>query len=189
MMALVLRGQGDCFHFVGIPIEGDISTFNQEMLKHDFTRSNPDQNEGTYIYKGTFEGEQSYVFVQYDTQTTFVYRVVALITRPSKELILEKYRTICQQVEAKYAHSEGLKVLEVKKEKFDSVMHGRAKNPYEWKCVAYQNGYETTTLMIPDHSGNILGDITIFVNESPSSDSQSTDYNLYIQHTVWKSQE
>ena len=81
---------------------------------------------------------------------------------------------------------EGVKVLETKKEKFDSLMHGRAKNPYNWKTVARQNGYETTTFMIPDRTGTVLGDITLFINESPSRDSLTTDYNLFVQHTVWK---
>ena len=49
-----------------------------------------------------------------------------------------------------------------------------------------QNGYETTTFMIPDRTGTVLGDITLFINESPSRDSLTTDYNLFVQYTVWK---
>lgn len=189
MVVLSSKAQDSHLQFLGIPLEGKIATFNQEMLKKDFMRSNPGQNDGTNIYKGLFAGEQAYAFVFYDPQTDFVYRAVALITCPTKELILEKYQTMRDQIEAKYIHSVGVKVLEGKKEKFDSIMHGRAKNPYEWKNVSQQNGYETTTLMIPDDVGNILGDITVFVNEVPSRDSQSTDYKLFIQYTVWKGQE
>jgi hypothetical protein len=186
LVALTSMAQG--FQFMGIPLEGNSSHLNQEMLKNGFTRSNPGQNDGTNIYKGSFEGEPAIAFVLYDTQTDFVFRAVALITRPSKDLILEIYQTMHGLIEARYVHSEGVKVLVEKKEKFDSLMHGRAKNPYEWKSITQQNGYEATTLMIPDPVGNILGDITIFVNESPSRDSQSTVYNLYIQYTVWKAE-
>ena len=49
-----------------------------------------------------------------------------------------------------------------------------------------QNGYETTTFMIPDRTGTVLGDIILFINESPSRDSLTTDYNLFVQHTIWK---
>ena len=188
-VALGSKAQDNQFMFMGIPLEGSVSTFNQEMLKKEFTRSNPNQNDGTCIYKGSFEGEQAIVFVLYDTQTDFVYRAVTRITRASKDQILEKYQALCSQIEAQHKNSVGVSVLTEKKEKFDSLMHGRAKNPYEWKSITNQNGYETTTLMIPDQAGNIMGDITLFVNESPSHDPQSTDYNLFIQYTLWKSQE
>lgn len=189
LVALNSQAQDSQFMFMGIPLEGPVSTFNQEMLKKDFTRSNPNQNDGTCIYKGSYEGEQTIVFVLYDTQTDFVYRAVTRITRASKEQVLEKYHALCSQIEAQYENCVGVGVLAEKKEKFDSLMHGRAKNPYEWKSITLQNGYETTTLMIPDQAGNIMGDITIFVNESPSRDSQSADYDLFIQYTIWKSQE
>ena len=185
-VALGSKAQDNQFMFMGIPLEGSVSTFNQEMLKKEFTRSNPNQNDGTCIYKGSFEGEQAIVFVLYDTQTDFVYRAVTRITRASKDQILEKYQALCSQIEAQHKNSMGVSVLTEKKEKFDSLMHGRAKNPYEWKSITNQNGYETTTLMIPDQAGNIMGDITLFVNESPSHDPQSTDYNLFIQYTLWK---
>ena len=188
-VALGSKAQDNQFMFMGIPLESPVSTFNQEMLKKEFTRSNPNQNDGTCIYKGSFEGEQAIVFVLYDTQTDFVYRAVTRITRASKDQILEKYQALCSQIEAQHKNSMGVSVLTEKKEKFDSLMHGRAKNPYEWKSITNQNGYETTTLMIPDQAGNIMGDITLFVNESPSHDPQSTDYNLFIQYTLWKSQE
>lgn len=181
--------QDSDFEFMGIPLEGTIATFSQEMQKVGFIQSNPDQHNGTSIYKGMFEGEQTYVFVQYEPQSDVVYRAIAQITRSSKELILERYQTLCCQTETKYADSEGLKVLQAKKERFDSVMQGRAKNPYEWKSVSRQNGYESTTFMIPDSSGTILGDVTLFIKESPSHDPQATDYNLFIQHTIWRSQD
>ena len=186
MVALASKAQSCQFLFMGIPLEGNISTFNLEMLKKDFTLGNSGQNNGTNIYKGAFEGDSAYVFVLYEPQTDFVYRAAAQISRPSKELILEKYKELRDNIERKYVHGEGVKVLETKKEKFDSLMHGRAKNPYNWKTVARQNGYETTTFMIPDRTGTVLGDITLFINESPSRDSLTTDYNLFVQHTVWK---
>lgn len=185
-VALGSKAQDNQFMFMGIPLEGSVSTFNQEMLKKEFTRSNPNQNDGTCIYKGSFEGEQAIVFVLYDTQTDYVYRAVTRITRASKDQVLGKYQALCSQIEEQYKNSMGVSVLTEKKEKFDSLMHGRAKNPYEWKSITNQNGYETTTLMIPDQAGNIMGDITLFVNESPSHDPQSTDYNLFIQYTLWK---
>lgn len=188
-VAMGSRAQSEGFEFMGVPLEGDITTFNQALLQKDFTLSNPGQHDGTNIYKGTYEGEQAYGFVEYEPQTDFVYRAIAQISRSSKDLILEKYQTIRDLIETKYAQSEGLKVLQEKKERFDSVMHGRAKNPFEWKAVTRQNGYETATFMIPDHLGNILGDITLFINESPSRDPETTDYNLFIQYTLWKNQE
>ena len=188
-VAMGSRAQSKGIEFMGVPLEGNITTFNQALLQKDFTLSNPGQHDGTNIYKGTYEGEQAYVFVEYEPQTDFVYRAIAQISRSSKDLILEKYQTIRDLIETKYTQSEGLKVLQEKKERFDSVMHGRAKNPFEWKAVTRQNGYETATFMIPDHLGNILGDITLFINESPSRDPETTDYNLFIQYTLWKNQE
>lgn len=189
MMGLSSMAQSSGFEFMGIPFEVPIASFNQEMQKFDFVLCNPDQHDGTSIYKGMFEGEQAYVFVQYEPQSKVVYRAIAQITRPTKELILERYQTLCHQTETKYADSDGLKVLQTKKERFDSVMHGRAKNPYEWKSISRQNGYESTTFMIPDSSGAIQGDITLFIKESPSRDSQTTDYNLFVQYTIWKGQD
>lgn len=188
-LALGSMAQSNGFEFMGIPLKGDITTFNHSLLQKDFTLSNPGQHNGTNIYKGKYKGEQAFVFVEYEPQKDFVYRTIAQISRSSKDLILEKYQTMRNLIETKYAQTEGLKILQEKKERFDSVMHGRAKNPYEWKAVTRQNGYETSTFMIPDHTGNILGDITLFINESPSRDSETTNYNLFIQYTLWKDQE
>ena len=131
MVALASKAQSSQFQFMGIPLEGDISTFNVKMLKNDFTLGNPGQNNGTNIYKGAFEGDSAYVFVLYEPQTDFVYRAVAQISRPSKELILEKYKALRDDIEQKYVHGEGVRVLETKKEKFDSLMHGRGQEPLQ----------------------------------------------------------
>ena len=156
MVALASKAQSSQFLFMGIPLEGDISTFNLEMLKNNFILGNPGQNNGTNIYKGAFEGDSAYVFVLYEPQTDFVYRAVAQISCPSKELIFEKYKALRDDIEQKYVHGEGVKVLETKKEKFDSLMHGRAKTPYNWKTVTRQNGYEIITFMIPDRTGTVF---------------------------------
>ncbi len=58
-VAMGSRAQSEGFEFMGVPLEGTITTFNQALLQKEFTLSNPGQHDGTNIYKGTYEGEQA----------------------------------------------------------------------------------------------------------------------------------
>ena len=76
--------------FMGIPIDGSITNFQNKLIAKGFKYDKVgSQNlEGpTRIFKGLFAGETSWIYVYYDKEQKFVYRVKVVIQRDSESQI------------------------------------------------------------------------------------------------------
>ena len=92
--------------FMGIPIDGSITNFQNKLIAKGFKYDKVgSQNlEGpTRIFKGLFAGETSWIYVYYDKEQKFVYRVKVVIQRDSESQISSLMNTFKFQLEEKYS--------------------------------------------------------------------------------------
>lgn len=192
VLAFVVFGtnaQNAHLKFMGIPLDGKISAFNKELKKKGFMLDEfaGKKIEGTYIYNGIFAGERAQVFVSYDDKTQIVYQAVVIIRRYSKESVTRAYEDMRDMLEEKYSLDEGIRLLEEMRIEYGEKMRKEGMAPFEWKHTTEEDGYEATTFLIPNlESRDLQGDIKVFVKESFSKLSYSTDYNLYIRYSDWQ---
>lgn len=92
--------------FMGIPINGSITNFQNKLIakgfKYDQAGSKALESP-TRIYKGQFAGETAQLFVYYDRDQKFVYRVKVIIQRDSEKQILSMMRMYRKQLVEKYS--------------------------------------------------------------------------------------
>ena len=104
-MTLGLMAQTQHMKFMGIPLNGTISTFHQKLVakgcKHDVKRSKA-VGVGCRTFTGTFFGEEAIIFVYYNAKTKVVYRAKACIERRDEEDIIRKYDEVKSALEEKY---------------------------------------------------------------------------------------
>lgn len=189
LIAVICQAQGSHLKFMGIPLDGKISAFNKELQKKGFTLDEfaGKRLDGTYIYNGIFAGERAQVFVSYDDKTKIVYQAAVVIKSYSKELVISKYEDMRDMLEEKYSQDDGIRLLENMKNEYGEKMKEKGITPFEWKHTTKEDGYETTTFIIPNlNTRDLQGNITIFVKESFSNITYSTDYNLYIRYSDWQ---
>ena len=97
--------------FMGIPINGSITNFQNKLIakgfKYDQSGSKALETP-TRIYKGLFAGETAQLFVYYDRDQKFVYRVKVVIECATEERasfkmgvfrnqLIEKYNTYAEE--------------------------------------------------------------------------------------------
>ena len=90
-------------------------------------------------------------------------------------------------LEEKYSQDEGVRFFENMKNEYGEKMKEEGITPFEWKHTTEEEGYEATTFLIPNlNTRDLQGDIKVFVRESFSNITYSTDYNLYIRYSDWQ---
>lgn len=91
--------------FMGIPINGSITNFQNKLIakgfKYDQAGSKALESP-TRIFKGQFAGETAKIYVYYDRDQKFVYRVKVVIQRNTEEQIITKMRMFRNQLIEKY---------------------------------------------------------------------------------------
>ena len=187
-IALVANAQIDHFNFMGIPLDGKISSFNRELKKKGFSLEPyvGKEFDGTYIYKGIFAGNLAQVFVFYDVKTKIVYQACVVIERNSKYLVIDSYKDMCNKLEEKYINDEGVAYMRKLNREKGEQMKENGVNPFEWKLITNEDGYEATTFIIPSlKTGRFKGLIKVFVCESNIERPSSNKYKLYIRYTDW----
>lgn len=192
LFSVVLQAQTEHLNFMGIPLDGKIKAFNKELQKKGFVLDElaGKMLDGTYIYNGIFAGERAQVFVNYDRKTKVVYCAAAIIKCYSKEQALGKYENMYDMLEEKYSHDEGVMFIENAykklKEHYGDTLEDRGVAPFEWKKREIEDDYEVATFIIPNVEKGIKGDIRLFISESYSNITHSTEYNLFVKYSDWQ---
>lgn len=103
-----LSGSAKHLAFMGIPINGTISTFQTKLSNKGCKVSNLNYQlpSGIRMFTGVFAGNDSEIFVYFNTKTKIVYKVRVLVKEPSldiarstfdyyKNLLSQKYEDVC----------------------------------------------------------------------------------------------
>lgn len=91
--------------FMGIPINGSITNFQTKLIAKGFKydkASSMALETPTRIFKGQFAGETARLYVYYDRDQKFVYRVKVIIDRSESEQIISLMDKYKYQMEEKY---------------------------------------------------------------------------------------
>jgi hypothetical protein len=189
LFTLKLVAQCPHLKFMGIPLDGKISAFNKEMQKKGFTldKQLSKAMEGVHIYNGNFAGERGQVFISFDDKTKIVYLAGVLIKHYTKQSAIKGYEDMRDMLEEKYSQDDDVRYFENMKNERGEQLKEQGITPFEWKQTSEEEGYEATTFIIPNlESRSIIGDIKVFLSESYSNVSYTTEYNLYIRYTDWQ---
>lgn len=93
--------------FMGIPIDGTITQFQQKLAAKGFTIS-PDNKHagvGMRIFKGTFSGEKCNLYVYYNPTTKLVESTHVIIPAYSLDAVQSKFNQYKSRLNEKYASS------------------------------------------------------------------------------------
>lgn len=189
MLSISAQAQEQSNHlkFMGIPLDGKISSFNKELQKKGFMLDELTGKRigGTYIYNGYFAGEKAQVFVDYDEKSKIVYQASAIIKHYTKEQAISMYKEMRDMIETKYSQDEGVKFMQNIIDKNAEKIKEEGISPFEWKKTLEENGYETTMFFIPDinTTRGLIGLIRVYVRETFSTITNSINYNLFISYT------
>lgn len=107
--AIGLYAQGDHLKFMGIPLNGTITQFQNKLLGKGVAldrETNKLLPVGTRAFTGTFSGENASIFVYYDNKTKIVYRAKAVITCKDKSVAENKLNYYSDMLSVKYAEAE-----------------------------------------------------------------------------------
>lgn len=188
LFSILLQAQTEHFKFMGIPLDGKISAFDRELKKKGFELDNYSGKmlEGTYIYNGVFSGETAQVFVNFDSGTKNVYQATVIIKNYTRNSAIRKYEDFRDMLEKKYSQDEAVKFYRDFDAEHGEEMKKKGIKPFEWKHTAERDGYESTIFIIPHLvDKDFKGTIEVFVSETFSNITYSTDYNLFIKYSDW----
>ena len=111
-MSLTIQAQVEHFKFMGIPIDGKISQFENQLKKKGFTpdprfKILPKEYFSTArIYKGAFANEDNVTLVvKFDKNSKLVYSVNLIIDCYSENRMIEKYDEYESMYREKYEGS------------------------------------------------------------------------------------
>ena len=103
--------QQEHLQFMGIPIDGTISSFTKQLEKKGFVKDKlynivEDYISGYRIFKGSFAGENNVnVVVFYDEKTKLVNNVKVYIKCYSEKEVNKKYESFLSNIKSKYSAS------------------------------------------------------------------------------------
>ena len=129
--------------FMGIPLDGSISTFQSKLtakgINYDAYASKI-LPKGCRAFKGVFSGEKASIYVYYNEKTKTVYRAKAVIEYMSKERGEYKLRDFSSMLQDKYGS--------------DLVSEGE------------QNDHPSFLLGVSDNEGiNMIGLISLYISD------------------------
>jgi len=113
--------------FMGIPLDGTINQFHAKLTAKGMVSDvtlNKKLDVGCRAFKGSFSGEKAQIYVYYDEYSKIVYRAKAVITSTEESISEYNYNHFINMLSDKYSYAESDK--------------GR------------QNGYETTSFLVPN---------------------------------------
>ena len=108
-VALSVQAAGGHLKFLGIPLNGPISSFQTKLvakgykLDKFYSKNTP---KGARVFDGVFTGKKAKVVVYYDTKTNNVYGAKAFFDDLSQDEALKEYNRITTLFEKKYSSYE-----------------------------------------------------------------------------------
>lgn len=102
----IAQESGMHLKFAGIPLNGSISQFHNKLTGKGFQQNvtlSKSLPVGCRAYKGTFVGEESDVYVYYDSSDKRVYRAKSVITVMDDDIAKSKYNDIKGMLQLKYS--------------------------------------------------------------------------------------
>lgn len=109
VLAMCLPVQAEHLKFMGIPLTGTITQFQQKLaakgVKYDKAMSQQ-LPAGVRMFNGTFAGEKSKIFVYYDPSSKVVYKAKAVSGYPSASSCNTKYEDLKSMLSSKYSEAE-----------------------------------------------------------------------------------
>lgn len=111
MFMLCIVASAQHMKFMGIPLDGTISSFTTKLQVKGVKISpyNKYASVGHRLFCGTFYGQKADIFVFYNPSTKIVYRAKALINRQDLNQLKDLYDNISASIDSKYKgrHKEG----------------------------------------------------------------------------------
>jgi hypothetical protein len=187
-VVLFAHAKSEHLKFMGIPLDGKISSFNRELQKKGFVLDAFSGKEfDGYIYNGIFAGEKAQVFVYFDAKSKIVYQAAVIIKRYSKDSVIKLYEDMRDMLDEKYSQNEAVRFYENMLVEYGEEMKEEGITPFQWKRTTEEEGYEATTICLPNSERNhLLGDIKVFVRDMISNVTNSTEYYLFIKYSDWQ---
>jgi hypothetical protein len=157
--------QKEHLKFMGIPLNGKISVFHNQLLKkgarYNETFSKYSQSNGVRLYNASFAGEEAEIFVYHNKKTKIVYRAKAVIEQRSEDLIELKYKNIKELLIKKYdpkARFEKYSGIDVPDTAFQNV---------KWFIEDNNRGKESTNFMIYSfEESHSIGEIDLYISQN-----------------------
>ena len=147
LMVLNVQAQTEHLKFMGIPLNGTISSFQTKLqskgVKYDAEGSRQ-LKAGCRGFNGVFSGEKANIYVYYDEKTKIVYRAKAVITCLNKENGENKFYDFKSMLKTKY-------------------VDGIASD-------GEQDGHPSLSILVPDSKlENNLGYVGVYITNPPYS--------------------
>lgn len=159
VLAMCLPAQAEHLKFMGIPLTGSITQFQQKLtakgVKYDKAMSQQ-LPAGVRMFNGTFAGEKSKIFVYYDPSSKVVYKAKAVSGYPSASSCNTKYEDLKSMLSSKYSEAE--------------------------TDIDYQDGHEAFYYRVYNN-GNPLGVIAVYVSYNLYAYPMDNEVNIeYIDY-------
>lgn len=158
ILAMCMPAQAEHLKFMGIPLTGTITQFQQKLAAKGVThdkKTSATVPVGTRFFTGTFAGSKADIVVWYDADTKIVYGAKAVYECYSTSTRDNKYDDLKQMLSTKYS---------------------------EESCEeSYKNGHDAYTVKVTDDYGeSLLGIISLYCTqgEFPYDDS----YFVHVEY-------
>lgn len=157
LLALTTTAQTEHVRFMGVPLDGDIQQFQQELTakgcNHD-PEASAAMPKGLMVFKGTFTGHEARLYVFHDETTNLVYQAQAVITCKGKDACEAVFEDINSQLQEKYGTLLSTKNV--------------------------QYGHDSYGYTIMSEQRVVIGDVGIFV----TMDENTPDgFSVHVQYT------
>ena len=105
LMALSVMAQKEHLKFMGIPLNGNITTFQEKLkakgISYNRTAS-AKTKAGVRCFDGIFSGEKARIYVYYNEKTKIVYRAKAVIEFSNKDIGEQRFEKFKSMLKEKY---------------------------------------------------------------------------------------
>lgn len=115
LLSLTMQAQNtNHLKFMGIPIDGKINDFKNELIKKGLRYKT--QIKNSYLFDGYFAGDFADLFVMHDVKTKKVYGVGVSIDCYSEEIARDKYLNYVRDLTYKYNAMHASEFLDLYKD-------------------------------------------------------------------------
>lgn len=161
LFCLLVTVQAQHLKFMGIPLTGTITQFQQKLATKGVTydrKSSAMVEVGTRVFKGIFAGEEATIVVWYDSGTKIVNGAKAYYECYSTKSRDNKYDELKSMLEIKYAD--------------------------EISTTEQEDGLEKFKILVTDDTGQVmLGMISLYRRESTYSFGE---YTVHVEYNDYK---
>ena len=104
-VALSAAAQGQHIKFMGLPLDGTISQFEQKLVAKGFKNDrqlNAQIMEPFRVFRGTFAGHSAMVHINYDAKTKIVYRAKVIVESSTESACNSIFNEFYNNISNKY---------------------------------------------------------------------------------------